>query len=154
MFILLQWSLPMSRVAHKDIGISTSLLHGQHYNTGGPHGGQHHPPLPPITVSNRLISLTFPSVISSLFRKEWNVLMKTHKRCCSQLKRQRGFKKKIFRKEWSTIVEITNQGSRNISARWPWTGFYFCPCQEHRWMRPRTNTSPLTRDTSVHSILH
>lgn len=56
-------------------------------------------------------------------------------------------KKKIFRKEGSTIVGIINQGTRKISARWPQTVFYFCPCQVHRRMRPRTNTSSLTRDT-------
>ena len=108
-----------------------------------------------ITISNRLISSLLPPWSFHCSVKNEMCWWKLTKGAEAHWKGKEGKeKKKIFRKEGSTIVGIINQGTRNISVRWPQTAFYFCPCQVHRWMRPHTNTFSLTRDTFVQWVLH
>lgn len=100
----------------------------------------------PITITNRLIPSFIPLLYFHCSIKNEMCWWKLTKVLKPTEKAKRG-KKKIFRKEWSTIAGIINQDTRKISARWPQTVFYFCPCQMPCWMRPHTNTSALTRDT-------
>lgn len=107
----------------------------------------------PITISNRLVLSFLPPLSFHCSVKNEMCWWKLTKGAEANWK-GKVEKKKIFRKGGSTIVGIINQGTRKISARWPQTIFYFCPCQVHHRMRPRTNTSSLTRDTFVHWVLH
>lgn len=110
------------------------------------------PPDFPITISNRLVPSFLPPLSFHCAVKNEMCWWNPTKGAEATWKAKRG--KKIFRKEGSTIVGIINRGTRKISARWPQTVFYFCPCQVHRGTRSRTNTSSLTRDTFTRGVLH